>query len=192
MEFRGAVYVDRDGTLIEGIPYLHSPEQVRLIPGTGEAVARLNAEGYAVVLVTNQSGVARGYFPESAVARVHARLGEALHAHGAHLDALFHCPHHPDGRLASFRTKCRCRKPGPGMIERARKALGLEGGRQFVIGDNDVDLGLAHTVDLPGILVRTGYGREKETALLASATPPVRVAETFADAVAWILDGPRR
>lgn len=118
---RPAVFLDRDGVLIEDVHYLKNPEQVRLTPGAGPAVARLNAEGLPVVVVTNQSGVARGYFPEEAVAEAHRRLDELLAEHGARIDRYYHCPHHPDGTVAAYRVACECRKPRPGMLLRAAR-----------------------------------------------------------------------
>ncbi len=116
---RPAVFLDRDGVLIEDVHYLKNPEQVRLTPGAGPAVARLNAEGLPVVVVTNQSGVARGYFSETAVAEAHRRLDELLAEHGARVDRYYHCPHHPGGTVAAYRVACECRKPRPGMLLRA-------------------------------------------------------------------------
>ena len=110
---RPAVFLDRDGTLVEEVPYLHDPAEVALLPGVA------GAAGYALVVATNQAGVARGYHDEAAVARVHRRLRALLTAGGARLDAVLYCPHHPDGTVAGHARACRCRKPAPGMLQAA-------------------------------------------------------------------------
>jgi histidinol-phosphate phosphatase family protein len=135
---RPAVFLDRDGTVIADREYLASPEGVALLPGAGEAVARLNRAGLPVVLVTNQSGIGRGYFSAADYHAVHGRLVEALAAEGARLDAVYHCPHAPE-------EACDCRKPGPGMFERAARELGLDLAASFYVGDRlrDVEAGLA-------------------------------------------------
>jgi D-glycero-D-manno-heptose 1,7-bisphosphate phosphatase len=122
---RPAVFLDRDGTLVEEVPYLHDPARVVLPPGVG-ALAAAAAAGYALVVVTNQAGVARGLYDEAAVAAVHRRLGELLAGVGVRLDAVLHCPHHPQGTVPGYARACRCRKPGPGMLEAAAERLELD------------------------------------------------------------------
>ena len=114
-----AVFLDRDGTLIEEVPYLHDPALVRLAPDAAAALRKLAAAGFALVVVTNQAGVARGYYGEDAVGRVHQRLRELLGDGGVALDGIWYCPHHPDGAVAGLARRCRCRKPAPGMLEAA-------------------------------------------------------------------------
>ena len=125
---RPAVFLDRDGTLVEEVPYLHDPGRVVLLGGVA-ALGRLAEAGYALVVVTNQAGVARGLYDEAAVAAVHRRLAELLAGAGVRLDAVLHCPHHPDGTVPGFARACRCRKPGPGMLEAAAERLELGPGR---------------------------------------------------------------
>jgi D-glycero-D-manno-heptose 1,7-bisphosphate phosphatase len=151
------VFLDRDGTIIEEIHYLARPDQVRLIPGAAAAVRFLNESGVKVVVVTNQAGVARGYFPEERVGEVHAHLSDLLAAEGATVDAYYHCPHHPDGHGA-YRTECRCRKPNPGMLHAAAADLGLDLARSWVVGDNVSDLGAGAAAGCRTVLVRTGHG----------------------------------
>lgn len=153
-----AVFLDRDGTLIREEHYLSSPEQVHVLPGAAAAVRRLNAAGVRVVVVTNQAGVARGYFPESRIAEVHTRLSTLLAAEGAAVDAYYHCPHHPDGIVAEYRTACDCRKPRPGMFRAAARDLGLDLARSWVVGDKRCDLEAGAAAGCRTILVRTGYG----------------------------------
>lgn len=152
-----AVFLDRDGTIIVEKHYLHDPTGVELLPGVAEGLRRLAGLGLRLVLVSNQSGVGRGYFGRGDVERVHGRLNELLEAQGVRLDALYVCPHAP------FEA-CGCRKPLPGLIERASREIGLDPTASFVIGDKpcDVDLGLA--VNATTFLVTTGYGAEHAAA----------------------------
>lgn len=147
----GAVFLDRDGTVIAERHYLHDPDGVELLPGAAEGLRRMRSLGLRLVLVTNQSGVGRGYFGRDAVERVHGRLLDLLEREGVDLDAIYLCPHTPD-------ESCSCRKPLPGLIERAAAELGVDPDQSFVIGDKacDVDLGLV--VNATTFLVTTGYG----------------------------------
>jgi D-glycero-D-manno-heptose 1,7-bisphosphate phosphatase len=160
---REAVFLDRDGTLIEEVNYLSSPEQVRLIPGAADAVRRLNDACVLVVVVTNQAGVARGYFPESRVGEVHARLAALLAEHGAHIDAFYHCPHHPTAGVGAYRVACDCRKPKPGLLLTAARELDIDLSRSWMIGDKLCDAAAGEAAGCRSILVRTGHGRELPT-----------------------------
>lgn len=157
---RDAVFLDRDGTLIEEAHHLASPDQVRLIPGAADAVRRLNDAGALVVVVTNQSGVARGYFPEGRVAEVHARVSELLAACGARVDAFYHCPHHPTEGEGAYRVACDCRKPKPGMLLAAARDLGIDLARSWMIGDKPCDAGAGAAAGCRTLLVRTGHGEK--------------------------------
>jgi D-glycero-D-manno-heptose 1,7-bisphosphate phosphatase len=158
---RPAVFFDRDGTLIVDKNYLSKPEEVELIPGAAEAIRILRDVGYRVYVVSNQSGVARGYFSEASVRRVTSHLRALLAAQGARLDGFFHCPHHPQGTVARYRKDCRCRKPGPGMVEAAARRHPLDLRRSFIVGDKIDDLSTARAAGLAGgILVLTGYGKK--------------------------------
>jgi D-glycero-D-manno-heptose 1,7-bisphosphate phosphatase len=156
---REAVFLDRDGTLIEEVHYLASTEQVRLIPGAADAVRGLNAAGVLVVVVTNQAGVARGYFPEGRVADVHARLSALLAEHGAHIDAYFYCPHHPTEGVGAYRVACACRKPKPGLLLAAARELDIDLARSWMIGDKLCDAQAGVAAGCRSLLVRTGHGR---------------------------------
>ena len=157
---REAVFLDRDGTLIEEVYYLSAPEQVRLIPGATDAVRRLNDAGVLVVVVTNQAGVARGYFPESRVGAVHAHLSALLAERGARIDAFAYCPHHPTEGVGAYRIVCECRKPKPGLLLTAARDLGIDLSRSWMIGDKPCDAEAGKAAGCRSILVRTGHGRE--------------------------------
>lgn len=178
MSGRPAILLDRDGTVIEERDYLADPEGVVLLPGAAAALRRLSDAGYALVLVSNQSGIARGLFGEQDHARVHARLEELLAAHGVHLDGAYHCPHHPD-----FAAPCACRKPAPGMFLRAASELGLDLRRSVLIGDRVRDVEAAAELGARGILVRTGYGAGEE------APAGIEVAEDLAQAAERVAGG---
>jgi D-glycero-D-manno-heptose 1,7-bisphosphate phosphatase len=152
---RRGVFLDRDGTLIELVPYLHDPEEVRLVPGAADALRRLGEAGWARVVVTNQSGIARGYYDLEAVERVHTRMLERLRDEGAELEAIEICPHHPE-----YGSACDCRKPAPGMLSRAARRLGIDPARSWVIGDRWEDIAAGTAIGCRGILVLTGYGRD--------------------------------
>jgi D-glycero-D-manno-heptose 1,7-bisphosphate phosphatase len=151
------VFLDRDGTLVEERDYLADPADVRLVPGAARAIARLRAAGFAVVLVTNQSGIARGLYRLEDYRAVQARLEALLRESGVRLDAAYHCPHHPD-----FTGPCTCRKPGTGMYRAAERELGIALDRSWYVGDKPTDVEPASVLGGRGILVLTGYGPESE------------------------------
>lgn len=183
---RPAVFIDRDGTIIEEAGYLDRVELIAPFPWSAPALRALKAAGFAIVVVTNQAGVARGYFDEPFVRQVHDRLDEMLKAEGVAVDGYYYCPHHPDGVVDPYRRACHCRKPAPGMVLAAARDLDLDLARSFVVGDKWLDVELAQNVGAAGILVRTGYGRAIEE------TPPegVRaetIVDTLLDAADWIM-----
>ena len=159
---RPAVFLDRDGTLIEERGYLSKLEDIALFEDTPAALRRLREAGFALVVVTNQAGIARGYFDEAFVQKAHRYLGEMLAAEGIVIDGYYYCPHHPDGLVPEYSRVCRCRKPAPGMVEQAARDLGLDIDRSFVVGDKWLDVELATNAGAHGILVRTGYGAGDE------------------------------
>jgi histidinol-phosphate phosphatase family protein len=140
---RRAVFLDKDGCLVVDVPYNVDPEKIRLTPGAAEGLAALHAAGYALVVVSNQSGVARGLFPASALAGVERRLRELLAAAGAPPAGFYWCPHHPHGRVADYAVACGCRKPAPGLLVGAAADLGLDLARSWMVGDilDDVEAG---------------------------------------------------
>jgi D-glycero-D-manno-heptose 1,7-bisphosphate phosphatase len=154
---RPAVFLDRDGTLIQEAHYLADPDRVRLIAGAAGALERLRAAGYALVLVTNQSGIARGIYSAEDYHAVAARLDEVLEQSGVPVDGTYYCMHHPD-----YSGPCDCRKPGTGMYERAARELGLDPAASWYVGDKVTDVLPAEALGGKGVLVRTGYGQDHE------------------------------
>jgi D-glycero-D-manno-heptose 1,7-bisphosphate phosphatase len=186
----GAVFLDRDGTVIEEVDYLDSADGVRLIGGAAEAISRLNVLRVPVVIVTNQAGVARGYFPESRVAEVHARLDELLAARSAHVDRYYVCPHHPREGTTPYRRECDCRKPKPGMLLRAADELRLDLPSSCLIGDKLSDLEAGANAGCHTILVRTGYGARHEREAVARNPRLLAVVDSLYDAVdTWLRTG---
>ncbi len=177
---RPAVFLDRDGTLIREERYLADPEGVALIPGTPEALRRLRTACFALVIVTNQSGIARGLYGFRDYEAVAQRLEEILALEGIRVDGTYFCPHHPD-----VDGSCDCRKPGTGMHRRAREELGLDLGRSWYVGDRVRDVLPALELGGRGLLVRTGYGRVEE----ADLPPGIPAADNLLDAVRLILAG---
>ncbi len=185
---RRAVFVDRDGTLTEEVGYVNHPKRLRLLPRSAEAIRRLNAAGVPAVLVTNQAGIARGYFSEEVLHAVTAEMVAQLKGAGAYLDGIYICPHHPSAGRPPFRADCDCRKPRPGLLLRAAADLDLDLPGSAVVGDKLSDLRVASRVGARGVLVLTGYGLgEWEYRRRAFPVPPDHVAEDLLGAVDWIL-----
>jgi D-glycero-D-manno-heptose 1,7-bisphosphate phosphatase len=181
-----AVFLDRDGTLIEDVGFLDAISRVAFYPWTIDSIRALNRAGLAVVVVTNQSGIARGLIDEALVDATHAHLTARLAAGGARVDAYYYCPHHPRGTVPQFARACDCRKPARGLIDRAVTDLGLDPARSFVVGDKWTDVQLARAVGGRAILVRTGGGAAEER------RPPDGVSadaivDNLAAAASWIL-----
>jgi D-glycero-D-manno-heptose 1,7-bisphosphate phosphatase len=185
MNRRPAIFLDRDGVLIEDGHYLGSTDRVRLIPGAAEAVAALNRAGWPVVVVTNQSGVGRGLFSYESVGDVHAHLAAQLATFGAAVAAFYFCPHHPEAEVTAYRIECDCRKPRPGMLLTAAADLGLDPAASWMVGDRVSDLEAGAAVGARTVLVRTGYGSQVDTAGLDRTRLNLElVAADLADAVA--------
>lgn len=174
---RRFVLIDRDGTINVERHYLSDPAQLALIPGAGAALRRLRQAGYGIAIITNQSGIARGYFDQDRLAAIHARLIALLEAEGAGVDGIYICPHGPD-------DDCDCRKPLPGMAEQAMAEHGFDPKLSTVIGDKEVDVELGKAIGAATFLVRTGHG---ET--YAATSKADHVVADLAAAVAVMLDG---
>lgn len=164
-ELRPAVFLDRDGTINVEVDHLRRVEDVALIPGAGEAVARLNRAGIPVVVVTNQSGIGRGIFSWEAYEQVMARLADLLADQGAHIEAAFAAPHHPEAHGEYRHPDHPDRKPNPGMLRRAADELGLDLERSWMVGDKAIDLLAGRSAGCRPVLVRTGYGEGTDAAM---------------------------
>lgn len=186
-KWRAVVWLDRDGTLVDDPGYLDDPAQLRLLPNTARAVARLNAAGVCVVLITNQSGIARGLMSRETVEHIHTALREILARDGAHLDGIYFCPHLPAEEMKQGEEPCACRKPKKGLVVRATQELGLGGLPSVVVGDKASDLELARRIGSRSVLVRTGEGRSTEGSLERSKVTADHVSDELAEAADWIV-----
>ena len=183
-----AVFIDRDGTINEQRGYINHVSRFILLPGVGQAIYLLNKNDYLVVVTSNQSGVAQGYFPVELVHETHELMKRELAKDNAYLDGVYFCPHHPNGVVSGYNKQCTCRKPGTGLIEKATSDLEIDMDRSFVIGDRWLDIEFARNAGIPGILVLTGYGRgDLEYVIPRKKTKPLFVAEDLPRAVAWLL-----
>jgi D-glycero-D-manno-heptose 1,7-bisphosphate phosphatase len=151
---QAAVFLDRDGTLIREVGRLHRADQVEILPGVTAAIRMLREAGLKMIVVTNQSAVARGLLTESELQEIHRLLGAHLARDGAVLDAIYYCPHHPTEGTGAYRVICNCRKPNPGMINRASAELGVDPAVSYVVGDQAIDMELAARVGARGILLQ--------------------------------------
>ena len=183
-----AVFLDRDGTINEQMGYINHISRFHILPGAAEAIARLNRLEVPVVVVSNQSGLARGYFPEELLVAVHEKMIRLLADKGAHIDGLYWCPHHPDAKVERFKKKnCGCRKPGTGLLEQAAGELNLDLKSSFMVGDRWSDLKCGKQAGAQSILVLTGYGRgDLQYIGPDQELQPAYVAEDLPAAVDWI------
>jgi D-glycero-D-manno-heptose 1,7-bisphosphate phosphatase len=189
---RPALFLDRDGVIVDEAEYLADPYQLRLLSGSAEAIAEVNREGVPVIVVTNQSGVARGYFPESRVTEIHQRLDELLKGQGAHITRYYYCPHHPTEGQSAYRVDCQCRKPRPGMLLQAARELSLQLDESFMVGDKLSDLKAGAGAGCRTILVRTGYGRTLAETLKPQGLNPDVIADDLREAIRFCLPRLRR
>ena len=184
---KAAVFLDRDGTIIEDVGYLHEFDQIAFYPWATDAIRCLNRAGLPVVVITNQAGVARGLFSEEFVVETHERLSRTLAEGGAHVDAYYYCPHHPAGKVVEYAKACDCRKPARGLVDRAARDLGLDPGRSFVVGDKWLDVGVARASGARGVLVRTGSGAWEEAHKRPTDPSADVIVDNLAGAVSWLL-----
>lgn len=183
-----AVFLDRDGTINEEVGYVNHLERFTLLPRVGQAIRLLNQYEIKTVIITNQSGVARGYFPESLIYQVHQKMQDLLKGERAYLDGIYYCPHHPDVGEPPYRQKCQCRKPATGLVEKAVRELNIDLSQSYMIGDRGVDIEFGHKFGVKRILVLTGYGKgEWEYYRDQWKVKPDYVALGLYEAVQWIL-----
>jgi histidinol-phosphate phosphatase family protein len=171
MAGKAAVFLDRDGTINRDVPYCSSPDQFELLPGAADGISLLNEAGFKVIVVTNQSGIGRGYFSAETLALIHDRMKTMLAAHGAHVDAVYYCPHHPDDH-------CHCRKPQPQMVTRAASDMDLDLQRSYVVGDSEIDVEMGKKVGC------------KATVRIASMNHPLadQTVPSILEAAKWVVD----
>jgi D-glycero-D-manno-heptose 1,7-bisphosphate phosphatase len=191
MKKNTAVFLDRDGTINEEVGYMDSLEKLKIIPASYEAVKLINLSGMKAVVISNQAGVARGFFTEDFVHVVNNHLLADLQKNGASIDKFYYCPHHPEDGKGKYLQSCNCRKPSPGMLLQAAQELNIDLANSYFVGDRFIDMETAKKVGAKGILVKTGYG---EDLLLDdgpdAATPenkPDFIAADILEAVQWIL-----
>jgi len=183
-----AVFIDRDGTISEEVGYVNHPSRFRVFPYSAEAIRTLNANNWLAILVTNQAGVARGYFSEDVIGKVHDELRLSLSQQDAQLDAIYYCAHHPSIGEPPYRLDCDCRKPKPGLIQRASTDFEVDLENSWMVGDRYSDIELAHNAGLKSAFVLSGYGRgEWEYQSASWKLQPDLVCENLLDAVRSIV-----
>jgi len=178
-----AVFLDRDGTIIEDVGYLNSPDKISFIPGSIDAVQALNRAGYKVIVISNQSGVARGHFTEDMLQTIDKVIHRGLLHGGAHIDAHYYCPHHPEHGVYPYMQECDCRKPNTGLILQAQNKFDIDLKDSFMIGDKATDIELGKRAGVRTALVKTGYGKNE----IGRAKDPDHVAADLSEAVKWVL-----
>lgn len=170
-----AVFLDRDGTIARDVHYCRRPEDFEILPTVPDAIRLLNENGFKVVVITNQSGVARGYFTEETLAQIHDKMRRELARYGAWVDAIYYCPHHPDDR-------CECRKPKTAMFQRAAEEHDIDFDASYVVGDMQMDVAAGKALGCHTILVTTGPGKGEDI-----IDPPDYVADSLLQAAHWII-----
>ena len=184
---RPAVFLDRDGTMLEELGYLTPSSQMIVFPWTVDAIRLLRRAGFAIVIVTNQGGIGRGLYSREFVERTHQQLAGLFDAADAHVDAWQYCPHHPEALTDDLRGPCSCRKPATGMVDAAVRALGLDVTRSWVVGDFWRDVQLGHAVGAKSVLVRSGHGNDILDNWPADVPQPHAVCDNLIAAAALIL-----
>ena len=183
-----AVFIDRDGTINEQMGYINHISRFVLLPVTAEALKLLNRHDYLAIVISNQSGVARGYFPIDLVEKVHSKMRALLQNEGAVIDGIYFCPHYEGGIVPEYSIACDCRKPRTGLIEMACENFDIDMANSYVVGDRCMDIDMAYRSNLKGVLVTTGYGLgDIDYVLPSSPNKPVHIAKDLLHAVRWII-----
>jgi D-glycero-D-manno-heptose 1,7-bisphosphate phosphatase len=181
-----AIFFDRDGTLLVEVGYLTHPSLVIPYRFTVEALSLAKRRGFLMIAVTNQSGIARGYLTQSDLRAIHEKMQSVFRAQDVSLDAIYYCPHHPDGTVKDYRVKCSCRKPGIELGQRAVCRFGIDLERSFVIGDKETDLLFGRSLGATSCLVRTGFGTFEEERIGQNGLEGIQIFENVLGAVKWI------
>jgi len=183
-----AIFLDRDGTINEDVGYPGHFSQVHIYPYSIEAVRKINRAGLLAVVVTNQSGVGRGFFTEAALRKLHRKMNEEFISRQARLDRIYYCPHHVGSALPEYSLDCTCRKPFPGLGLRAAEELDIDLHRSYMIGDKVEDILFGRNIGARPVLVLTGYGRQAQGRLQEEGILPAFTGRTLSEAVDWILE----
>ena len=178
---RTGVFLDRDDTIIKDMVYLNDPGKIEILPRVCDAIHTLNERNIPAIIITNQSGIARGILSEEKLSEIHLRLLKLLAEQGARIDAIYYCPHHPDGNPGEYRTACSCRKPEPGLLLQAARDFRLDLSSCYMIGDKSIDVETIHRVGGKGILLSTGGDHDIQHR-------PDHLAHDLHDAVTWVLE----
>jgi D-glycero-D-manno-heptose 1,7-bisphosphate phosphatase len=181
------VFVDRDGTLNEERDFVRTPDELSLLPGAARAIRMLNERGIVTCVISNQSGVARGYLSEADLRDIHTKLEADLKSGGARLNKIYYCPHHPTAGLPPYNVACECRKPAPGMLRQGAEEFHLDLRRSFVVGDSMVDMKAGLAVGARTLLVLTGYGQQTRELCTQHNVHPEVICDTLRDAVDYII-----
>jgi len=184
---RPAVFLDRDGTINEEVEFVCSPDELRLIPGAARAIRRLNGSGLLTCVISNQSGVARGFLTEEDLRHVHEKLERDLLREDARVDRIYYCPHHPTEGRPPYNVSCACRKPATGMLQAGREEFSIDLERSFVVGDRVADIGAGKAAGAQTILVLTGYGKKTLEECRETGLTPDKILPSLAEAVEYIL-----
>lgn len=182
------VFLDRDGTINIESGYIRNLDDFKLMPGAAFAIKQLNNLDITTIVVTNQSGPARGYYDEAWVGKLHEKMVDLLAQEGARVDGIYYCPHLPDGVVSEYSFACDCRKPAPGLIRKAEEDFPLDLARAYMVGDKATDVELAQNVGCQSVLLRSGYGEMVLNGAYQWKVKPDHVAEDLYDAVNWIID----
>jgi len=184
-----AIFLDRDGTVLVEAGYLNHPSQVAPYCFTAEALNLAREAGFLLIIITNQSGIARGYLSEAELGAIHGRMRQVLRESGVDLDGIYYCPHHPEGTVERYRKRCPCRKPGTLLGEQAAERFGIDLEASFMIGDKETDIAFGRALGVTPCLVRTGFGSFEESSRGGAGAEGARVFDNLLDAVRWIRGG---
>jgi D-glycero-D-manno-heptose 1,7-bisphosphate phosphatase len=183
-----AVFLDRDGTINRDVGYPNSTNMMEIFPYSFAAVRKINEAGFLAVIVTNQSGIGRGFIEEKNLHHIHRQLRIAFAAKKATFHGIYYCPHHEQSEMPEYRKACSCRKPNPGMAQQAVRDLNIDTAKSYMIGDKVEDILFGLNIQAVPILLLTGFGQNSLPKLLEKGIEPAHVAETLLDAVDWILE----
>lgn len=174
-----AVFVDRDGTINVNVEYLNNPDDFQMYPGVAEGIKILRVNDFKIIVVTNQSGIARGYFTEEILDKIHQKMRKELIKKGADIDGIYYCPHHPD-------DNCECRKPNTGLLKKAVKDFDIDTGRSYMIGDRMLDVEAGYKMGLKTVLVPEKWEKVKEEMNMSTVKPDC-ICDSFYEGAKWII-----